>query len=87
MSKKQMPWVIPVSCEGCGDCVNKCPKHVLEMTPTNVEGIFVPWMVDTDLCGGCGLCAGACVMGGIVMTEYIEQATERFLSKKPTVAK
>lgn len=82
---KQMPWVIPVNCEGCGDCVNKCKKGRLKMTETNVEGVFVPWLAEPEKCNGCGQCAGTCVMGAIVMTAYVEMALRRFLEQKPTI--
>jgi len=82
---KQMPWVVPASCEGCGDCVNKCPKQKLKMTETNVSGIYVPWLDEPEACIGCGLCAATCVMGGIMMTEHVDMALNRFLTKKPEV--
>jgi len=84
---KQMPWVTPVNCEGCGDCVNKCKKNLLRMTETNIAGIYVPWMTEPELCSGCGLCASTCVMGGIVMTTYVDMAIDRFKNKKPTINK
>lgn len=82
---KRMPWVTPVNCEGCGDCVNKCKKEILKMTETNVSGIFVPWLDEPELCIGCGLCASTCVMGGIMMTEYVELAMDRFREQRPTI--
>jgi ferredoxin len=39
----------------------------------------VPWLDDPDLCTGCGLCADACGLGGIAMTEYVSEARQRFL--------
>lgn len=84
---KQMPWVTPVNCEGCGDCVNKCKKELLTMTETNAEGVFVPWLSDPEKCIGCGLCADSCVMGGIMMTEYVDMAINRFKNQKPTINK
>jgi len=82
---RKMPWVIPGSCEGCGDCVNRCPKEVLKMIETNVKGVYVPWLLDPSLCSGCGKCTEGCVMGGIMMTEYVEMAIERFLRKRPRI--
>ncbi|MFZ7131113.1 MAG: 4Fe-4S dicluster domain-containing protein [Eubacteriales bacterium] len=84
---KQMPWVTPVNCEGCGDCVNHCKNHGLKMTETNVEGIYVPWLEEPELCSGCGLCTKSCVMGGIMMTEYVEMAFDRFKNKRPMINK
>lgn len=83
---KKMPWVIPSNCEGCGDCVNRCPRKGLTMVETNVAGVYVPWLLDPDLCTGCGKCASGCVMGGIVMTEYVVEARQRFLEKRPMIA-
>jgi formate hydrogenlyase subunit 6 len=82
---KQMPWVTPINCEGCGDCVNKCKKGILKMTETNVEGIFVPWLEEPEQCTGCGQCASTCVMGGIMMTEYVEMALKRFREQRPSL--
>ena len=84
---KRMPWVIPSCCEGCGDCVHRCPPQGLVMIETNVEGIYVPWLIEPEKCTGCGKCGEGCVMGGIVMTEYVEKAMVRFLENKPEVAK
>lgn len=82
---KQMPWIEPMNCEGCGDCVNKCKNGHLKMTATNIEGIFVPWLREPELCSGCGLCASSCVMGGIMMTEYMDMAFNRFKNKQPRI--
>lgn len=82
---KQMPWITPINCEGCGDCVNKCPRHGLKMIETNIEGIYVPWLDQPELCTGCGLCASTCVMGGIMITEYVEMAFNRFKNGKPVI--
>lgn len=81
----QFPWVTPFNCEGCGDCVNKCPVHALDMTATNIDGVYVPWMKDTAKCVGCGLCAQTCVMAGIVMTTFTDRAIERFENTTPTI--
>jgi len=82
---EQMPWVLPVNCEGCADCVNRCPQGILLMIETNASDVFVPWMAEVDYCSGCGKCTLGCVMGAIVMTSYVDMATERFLTQKPTI--
>lgn len=84
---KKMPWVNPVMCEGCGDCVQRCPRQGLEMTETNAEGVFVPWLDQPELCSGCGKCASACVCGAIQMTEYVDRAMARFKEKRPEIPK
>lgn len=82
---EEMPWVIPVNCEGCADCVNRCPQGILVMTETNVPDVFVPWLYQSEFCTGCGKCSTGCVMGAIVMTSYVEMAKERFRGQKPTI--
>ena len=83
---KQMPWVIPAYCEGCGDCVNRCPQGMLKMTETNVPGVFVPWVDEPEYCLGCGKCATGCVMGALQMTTYVEEALERFEKVRPRIS-
>lgn len=82
---KRMPWVIPLHCEGCGSCVNRCRQGGLHMLETNLEGIYVPWLKEPEQCNGCGRCAEACVMGAISMTSYVEEAMRRFIEKTPVI--
>ncbi|GAB4252889.1 MAG: hypothetical protein Kow00129_13770 [Thermoleophilia bacterium] len=82
---RQMPWIQPTMCEGCGDCVQRCPRGGLKMTETNVEGVFVPWLAEPELCSGCGKCAEGCVGGAIQMTEYVDQAMARFKAGPPKI--
>jgi NAD-dependent dihydropyrimidine dehydrogenase PreA subunit len=81
----KMPWVIPINCEGCGSCVNRCKKDILKMVKTNVEGVYVPWLTEPEKCSGCGRCSNACAMGAISMTSYVERAALRFLNQKPII--
>jgi len=48
------------------------------MFVTKEEEVFIPWIENPESCIGCGLCSDTCVMGGISMTEYREEAIERF---------
>ena len=82
---KQMPWVMPVNCEGCGECVSRCIYGLLVMTETNVPEVLVPWLYEVDFCLGDGQCTTGCAMGGIVMTSYVDMAKERFRTQKPTI--
>lgn len=91
MEKRQdrpakMPWVVPVYCDGCASCVNRCPLHGLEMVETKIAGVFVPWLSEPGICIGCGRCAEACSMGAICMTTFVERAVERFQMKNPFVS-
>ncbi len=83
IGKEVLPWVIPEQCEGCSDCVDACIVHGLKMYKTSKEGIYLPWLKDPDLCVSCGKCAAVCATGGIILTTHIEEARERFLSKRP----
>lgn len=84
---KKMAWVIPSNCEGCGECINHCPPEGLVLLETNVDGVYVPWLLDPMQCIGCGKCAENCIMGGIVVTEYVDMAVERFFTMKPKLFK
>lgn len=80
--KKALPWVIPEQCEGCADCVSACPRKCLVMVEI-ADGVFVPWMDDPSVCTGCGRCEAACTWLAISMTSYVDQARERFLTRRP----
>jgi ferredoxin len=78
MTRKAMPWVVIDYCEGCGSCLASCKRGCLSLYETEDEGIFVPWIIDTDRCTGCGNCANSCILGGISMTSYVDDAVDRF---------
>ncbi len=78
-----IPWVVPEQCEGCSDCVHACAVQGLKMYETGNEGIFIPWLSDPDACVSCGKCAAVCCSGGIVLTTHVEEAKQRFLTKRP----
>lgn len=42
---------------------------------------LVPWLDDPDACTGCGRCAEMCGLGGIAMTEFVDEARERFRTR------
>jgi len=78
-----IPWVVPEQCEGCSDCVHACPVQGLKMYETENEGIFIPWLSDPDECVSCGKCAAVCASSGVAMTTHVEDAKERFSTKRP----
>jgi NADH:ubiquinone oxidoreductase subunit F (NADH-binding)/Fe-S-cluster-containing hydrogenase component 2/(2Fe-2S) ferredoxin len=82
IGKEVLPWVIPEQCEGCSDCVDACMVHGLKMYKTQKEGVFLPWLSDPDACVSCGKCAAVCATGGIILTTYIEEDKERFMTKR-----
>jgi DNA-directed RNA polymerase subunit D len=71
---KEYP-VIDVSdrCDGCGDCVEECPRHVLE-----VKGLTVR-VIDGKLeaCSLCRLCEKACIATGIGEESAIHTDSDR----------
>ena len=46
------------SCVGCSACMNKCPRHCIEMKADS-EGFLYP-QIQTELCVQCGLCEKTC---------------------------
>lgn len=83
IGKQVIPWVIPEQCEGCSNCVDACIVRGLKMCRTKKEGVYLPWLPNPDACVSCGKCAAVCATGGIVLTTCIEEAKERFLTKRP----
>ena len=49
------------ACRDCGICVAICPQHAI--SKTELEGSEYEYVVDENLCIGCGFCAGACPCG------------------------
>lgn len=83
IGSRVIPWVVPEMCEGCSDCVHVCPVRGLKMYETDNEGIFIPWLADSEACVSCGKCAAVCSSSGIAMTTHVEDAKQRFSTKRP----
>jgi Na+-translocating ferredoxin:NAD+ oxidoreductase subunit B len=49
-------------CEGCGECLNRCPMDALEIL---ADGCAHP---DHNRCIGCGLCVTTCPTGALSLT-------------------
>lgn len=49
-------------CKGCGLCVDACPKHVLRLDVSRVNGLgYHPVeLTDAGACTSCALCARIC---------------------------
>jgi 2-oxoglutarate ferredoxin oxidoreductase subunit delta len=49
-------------CKGCGLCVSVCPKHVLALDETivNGAGYHSVRLIDAASCTSCALCARIC---------------------------
>jgi NADPH-dependent glutamate synthase beta subunit-like oxidoreductase/glutamate synthase domain-containing protein 3/NAD-dependent dihydropyrimidine dehydrogenase PreA subunit len=49
------------ACRDCGICVSICPQHAISKKELDDAGY--EYVVDENLCIGCGFCAGACPCG------------------------
>ena len=49
------------ACRDCGICVSVCPQHAISRK--GLDDDAYEYIVDEDLCIGCGFCAGACPCG------------------------
>ena len=49
------------ACRDCGICVSVCPRHAI--SKKELADVEYEYVVDEDLCIGCGFCAGACPCG------------------------
>ena len=49
------------ACRDCGICIAVCPQHAI--SKKDLDGSDYEYVVDEDLCIGCGFCAGACPCG------------------------
>lgn len=54
-------WIDPGDCEGCGNCLLRCPNHAIFI---NSEGIAV---IDPAACLTCGYCAPGCPTRAIIL--------------------
>lgn len=52
--------VISEHCNGCGQCLDACPKRALSLRDNMIQ-------VDRSLCDGCGLCETACWFGTLTL--------------------
>jgi NADPH-dependent glutamate synthase beta subunit-like oxidoreductase/glutamate synthase domain-containing protein 3/NAD-dependent dihydropyrimidine dehydrogenase PreA subunit len=55
------------ACRDCGICVATCPRQAISRQ--ELDGPGYEYVVDEDLCIGCGFCAGACPCGVWDMVE------------------
>jgi 2-oxoglutarate ferredoxin oxidoreductase subunit delta len=49
-------------CQGCGYCVQFCPKGCIAITGRKFtpQGYLVPSLVEPEKCSACGICAWMC---------------------------
>ena len=66
--REQVPWFPTVSaalCNGCGKCIEICPKDVFEMTEEQVVEVVEPFACIV----GCCFCKSACDPQAILMPQ------------------
>lgn len=66
--REQIPWFPTVSaelCNGCGKCLEVCPKTVFQMTVEQVVEVVEPFACIV----GCCFCKSACAPQAILMPE------------------
>ncbi len=64
--RERIPWFLVVSvdlCNGCGKCIEVCPKDVFEMTEAGKVLIIEPFLCIV----GCCFCKSACDPQAIIM--------------------
>jgi 2-oxoglutarate ferredoxin oxidoreductase subunit delta len=61
-NKKQYQiYILKDRCKGCKLCVLYCPTDTLEMSDeVNINGNFIPRIIDLEKCKGCKLCFKMC---------------------------
>lgn len=63
MAKRKIVNINQDKCNGCGLCVPKCHKGIIEIVDGKAR------VVSDDLCDGAGLCLSLCPQGAITI-EY-----------------
>ena len=66
--REQIPWFPVVSadlCDGCGKCIEVCPKEVFEMNEDGKVEVVEPFLCIV----GCCFCKGACDPKAILMPD------------------
>ncbi len=54
-------------CNGCGDCVEVCPKNAISVEGSNP-------VIDVVSCNGCGACVSACPKRALQLPNYTSEA-------------
>ena len=61
--------VVTGECDGCGVCVEVCPRGAISLEGSNP-------VIDIVSCNGCGACVSACPKGVLQMPNYTSEALE-----------
>lgn len=63
-------YIVRERCDGCGFCIDFCPKGVLARSEEmNEEGIYPPKVVNETKCSLCGFCRSVCPVCAIFPIE------------------
>ncbi|NMC10748.1 MAG: DNA-directed RNA polymerase subunit D [Methanothrix sp.] len=63
---KNLPSIEIGDCDGCGKCIEVCPRHVLSLEDGRAK------VTNILECSLCKLCIDACEMGGIKLTPVLD---------------
>ena len=61
--------VVTGECDGCGVCVEACPRGAISLEGSNP-------VIDIVSCNGCGACVSACPRGVLQLPNYTREALE-----------
>jgi len=65
-------------CTACGDCVNICPTHCIEVESRTISRNNRAWVskfdIDFSSCIFCGLCVDVCEPNSLVQTKEVQAA-------------
>ena len=91
MGDEGLPIVDIKKCTGCGACETACPKHVIQIIPTNAtvkidcnskDKGAVARKVCSTACLGCGICAKNCSYGAIEIKDNLAVINKAICSEK-----
>ncbi len=88
--RAQPAHVVEARCNACEKCYTDCPYLAISMQPrTDDQEFDGRAFVDTDLCVGCGICAGSCDSAGVGVQWYssfdIRKEVDQAVKERPGV--
>lgn len=70
----------PDRCDGCEDCVERCPFGAVDMTTDETTGLLTS-SVSAEKCFGCGVCVVGCPSGALQMRAVRSPSSSRGSSR------
>jgi len=70
-----IPQIDRDKCDGCGNCVNRCPVEAIALVSANdpSDSTRKHSKLDEDVCLGCGVCIRGCTKGGLKLSARPER--------------